>query len=126
MWENIIFLTAGAVLVFIPNLLLAIHAQKSKRKAVFLAKRETAYLEYIDALLELKSNYRAELESGDFFTKRRQVEAKLRLYGSQRAKSNFNELQKWIDEAFEIQYENGIIEEIDNIIKQIREELRID
>ena len=127
MWEHLLFILVGAFLALIGSVVQTIFIRKSERKVVLSERREKAYLGYIDALLKLKIDHDYRLSGfEEFFNNYRKIESELRLYGSERAKKHIKKYQELLDEAWEINNENGAIEEIDNIIEVIRKELGIE
>ena len=127
MLEQVPILLAGAFIAIISSIIQAHFIRKNERKAILLEKREKAYLGYIDALLKLKVDHKYNsLIFEEFSSSYRNIEGELRLYGSERVKKHIRKYQERLDEAFEINNENGAVEEIDNLIEFIRKELGIE
>jgi hypothetical protein len=127
MWNDFWPIVLGAFLATAGGFLQAAISRRGDRKAALKEKREKAYLGYIAALSQLRIDHsNGAVKFNDYEKKHQHVMAELMLYASESAKEKIKTFQDRLCEVWEIGFNDGILDDADTLVGDLRNELGID
>lgn len=126
MFESLLPVVVGGLIAIAGSAAQAIINSKHETTQHHRAKREEAYLEFIDALLSIEIDYQSDkIDTHDFWTKFNSIQAKLNLYGSKQIIQLTREFQWHLNECWENHYDKGTEIKKWYLVNKIRKELKI-
>ena len=127
MFEILLPVIVGGLIAIAGGVVQAILSSKNSLKQQRIAKREEAYLEFIDALLRVTVDYQFnEVNSNGFWTILKAANAKLNLYGSKKIIELSQEFQAHLEDCYDNHWDRGTEAKKWELIEAIRKELRIE